>query len=82
MKKTIPALLLIAAMLFSLCACGGAPAQTAAPEAAKTEAQENKTDAPAAPETAGEAAAPAAEPTPRSLNPSRKSSIAWKSASC
>ena len=64
MKKTLPALLLIAAMLFSLCACSGAPAQNAAPEAAKTEAQENKTDTPAAPETAGEAAAPAAEPTP------------------
>ena len=64
MKKTIPTLLLIAAMLLTLCACGSAPAQNAAPEAAKTEAQETKTDAPAAPETAGEAAAPAAEPTP------------------
>ena len=40
MKKTIPALLLIAAILFSLCACSDAPAQNAAPEAAKTEAQE------------------------------------------
>ena len=57
MKKTLPALLLIAAMLFSLCACSGAPTQTAAPEAAKTEAQENNADAPA------EAAA-TPEPTP------------------
>ena len=64
MKKTIPALLLIAAMLFSLCACGGAPTQNAAPEAAKTEAQENNADTPADSETATEAAAPAAEPTP------------------
>ena len=63
MKKTIPALLLIAAMLFSLCACSGAPAQNAAPEAAKTEAQENNADTPADSETATEAAA-TPEPTP------------------
>ena len=61
MKKTIPALLLIAAMLFSLCACSGAPAQNAAPEAAKTETQETAAKAPADSETA---AAPAATPEP------------------